>query len=228
MIYFYKSILKLLIFINIFLFSISTAYAATYTYTSTPFTTIASAPYSTGMQITFTFTTAVPIPPNTVDFDLKTGATSWTAFDGVNTIDDTNGLFLTHQDAFVSTDASGAISDNNVTVAEAPEATVLGDTRNTIWINSATGTGAADRGILNGVCITINVSSGLCEFYSSFDPNTSTFLPQGGTFNVQGTWAAQLDTKPKPVPSLTSWALLILILSLLFLSQKNSLLLNRK
>lgn len=70
----------------------SHANAETYIYTGKNFTS-ANGDYTTNMQVTGSITTSSPIPPNSINFDIGTIATSWSFFDGVQTISDADGVF---------------------------------------------------------------------------------------------------------------------------------------
>lgn len=86
--------------------------AETYTYTAPNYHT-AAPPYTTAMAIAGSFTTSSPIPPSSIDFDLRPIVTSWSFSDGVNTQTEANsglwdlaGLFP----PIASTDADGNIT----------------------------------------------------------------------------------------------------------------------
>jgi hypothetical protein len=86
--------------------------AETYTYTGPNYHT-ANPPYTTDIGITGSFTTSSAIPPNSVDFDLRPIATSWSFSDGVNTQTEANSGLWDIAGAFppiASTDADGNIT----------------------------------------------------------------------------------------------------------------------
>jgi uncharacterized repeat protein (TIGR01451 family) len=90
------------------------ACAATYTYTGLPFNFV-SAPYTTSMSITGSFTTASPLPANMPITDIGPNGsnlvTAWSFNDGINTYTMANSVVLPQPGTFrIATDASGSIT----------------------------------------------------------------------------------------------------------------------
>jgi len=107
----------------------SHAYAETYIYTGKNYTD-ANGSYTTDMRITGSITTSAPIPPNSIKFDISDIATSWSFFDGVQTISNVDGVFHTFS-AFspkFTTDGDGNITKADLWVSDNPVATAVGQT----------------------------------------------------------------------------------------------------
>ena len=76
-----------------------------YNYTGSDYT-IAGAPYTTSMDMTWTFSVASPLSDNLNDSDISSEITSWQFTDGVGTYDSSDAILNT---AEISTGSTGAI-----------------------------------------------------------------------------------------------------------------------
>ena len=134
----------------------SFGYAATYTYTGEYFYEV-GAPYTTDMRVTASITTSSPIPPNSTNLDISAILTSWSANDGIQTINNTNGvIYPTVPPTDFSTDASGNITAGKFTAIISPIGTVVGDTDDFIWISY-------DLAAKDQVCTHVSFSLGICD-----------------------------------------------------------------
>ena len=170
----------------------SYAYAEVYTYTGNNFTSVFG-PYTTAMRVTGTITTSVPIPPNSVTFDPSGILTSWSFNDGVNTINNVNGVFHPLSAPRVDTDASGNITAAGFIAFSSPMPTAIGDEHVLITTSFS-----LDTGLTDAICV--SVSEGFC--------NASNGL--GASVSSSGVWVTVPE--PAPVPSMSQWSLMLLTL----------------
>lgn len=161
----------------------SNAFAETYTYTGKNFTS-ANGDYTTSMQVTGSITTSSPIPPNSINFDIRSIATSWSFFDGVQTISDADGVFHSFS-AFApkfTTDGDGNIVKADVWVSDDPVATEVNQTNKYI---ATMASGGFDHGVSLAKCTT--VTDGICTAYL--------FGPRGLVNGVPGVWAIEAPVR---------------------------------
>lgn len=148
------------------------AYAATYTYTGEYFYE-AGAPYTTDMRVTALITTSSPIPPNSTNLDISGILTSWSANDGIQTINNTNGVMYPNvPPTSFSTDTSGNITAGKFTAIISPIGTVVGDTDDFIWISY-------DLAAKNHVCTHVSFSLGICDEHGFSSRNYGLAEPTG-------------------------------------------------
>jgi len=174
-----KKLIQSLLAIS-FVFSLN-AFATTYTYTGNNYT-IAIGQYTTAMRITGSIETSVPIPPDSTNFDIRSIASSWSFFDGLQTIDSSNGVFHPSFSTTTSTDASGNITRADIWVGDDPIGTQVNDTNNTIQTSFSTNYEAASIG---AKCT--GLTSGVCTLYN-WGPS------RGLRFDPPGTWVTEVDT----------------------------------
>ncbi len=171
------------------------AYATTYTYTGDNFTQ-ASGAYTQSMRVTGTLVTSSPIPPN-YEGDISGILTSWSFYDGVQTIDSSNGELSPGYPPLVSTNEQGVIVESFLAFFLSPIATAVGDTDSYIGVIFG-----ISGGVVGAVCLT--VSEGVCDTYQE-----PTSIGQAGS---PGTWEGGVALTP--VPTLTQWSLILLALVL--------------
>ena len=178
----------------------SYAHAVTYTYTGSNYTTT-NGMYTPAMRVAGTFTTSAPVPPNSTDYDISGILTSWSFNDGVQTIDNMNGVFHPNPlfPPLVTTDASGNITSTALFFHRVPIATVLGAEDDFVWITSST-----DIVVVDAPCV--NVIDGYCVSWSSAGPDWAQSL-------VSGAWVTS-DLPSVPIPTMTQWSLMLLALLL--------------
>jgi hypothetical protein len=177
----------------------SYAHAVTYTYTGQNYTT-ANGMYMPAMRVTGTFTTSTPVPPNSTDYDISGILTSWSFNDGVQTIDNMNGVFHPNPlfPPLVTTDASGNITSTSLFFHRVPIATVLGVEDDFIWIGSFRATATIDA-----PCVV--VTDGYCDGWG---------IPADwAQSSVTGVWVTS-DLPSKPIPTMSQWSLMLLALLL--------------
>ncbi len=198
---------RVLFGIIVFFTFVNTAQAVTYFYSGEEFVQVFG-DYDTTMSVTGSITTSSPIPPNSVDFDISTIATQWSFSDGVQTIDNLNGVFHNAPDFApkVQTDAAGNITSALITVAIAPLATVVNELDSLIGIFP----GFGDQALKDGVCT--SVIAGACTGYG--------FGVNDAVSNTEGSWT--VFASAEAIPSLSIWALFLLILLLGILVYKHS------
>ena len=205
-----KNISSLILLVGFYVASYSAVMADTYIYEGKNFSMAATGAYDSTMNVTGTITTSVPIPDNSVDFDIGTIATSWTFFDGVQTIDNTNGVF--HPNSFLrpkfTTNGSGQVTFVKMLVVKPPVAVTTSQFNDLIGIVS----NLRDDAILQAPCI--NVTGPTCASYSTNSVNIGV-APPGGT------WTRLISLPPPPagpsttpIPALGAWGLLLMSLVL--------------
>ena len=138
------------------------ANAEVYSYTGSLFSA-ASGVYTNTMRITGSITTSVPIPLNSIDFNIATIATSWSFSDGVQTITSADGVNDAQPSVPVRFDTDGA---GNITAAliwfyDDPITTVIGGTNKLIGLFDN-----AAQSFASIVATCVNLSSGVCENYT--------------------------------------------------------------
>ena len=156
----------------------SHASAETYHYTGNNFT-IAIGQYTTQMQVTGSITTSVPIPPNSIDFDIRTIMTSWTFSDGLQTITNENGVYHPSFSTKFSTDGTGNIFRGDVWVGDDPLGTVIGDKNNIIQTSF---TGGIDAGMIQAACT--EPVTNPCMTYA-FGPDRGLLFGSPGTWTIE-------------------------------------------
>jgi len=164
----------------------SDANAETYIYTGKNYTN-ANGDYTTAMRITGSITTSSPIPPNSIDFDIRTIATSWSFFDGVQTISDADGVFHSFS-AFApkfTTDGDGNITQADVWVSDDPVATEVNQTNRYIATIASGFPSGFDHGVSLAKCTT--VTNGICTAYL--------FGPRGYVDGVPGPWTIEAPVR---------------------------------
>jgi hypothetical protein len=86
------------------------------------------------MRITGSFTTSIPIPPNSSYYDIAPIMTSWSFSDGLQTITSASGQFRPSSPPHVTTDSQGNITDTFLLFWDFPIATQVGDRVSSIWV----------------------------------------------------------------------------------------------
>ena len=161
----------------------SHANAETYIYTGKNYTD-ANGDYTTDMRVTGSITTSAPIPPNSIKFDISDIATSWSFFDGVQSISNVDGVFHTFS-AFspkFTTDGDGNITKADLWVSDNPVATVVGqDNRYIATFPSTDLSVGFDHGVSLARCTLIQ--EGVCSAYL--------FGPRGLVNGVPGPWTIE-------------------------------------
>lgn len=195
------------------------AFATTYNYVGSNFTVgNVTAPYTTSMRVTGSITTSSPIPPNTTITLSNPLVTSWTFNDGVIILNNTNSSIDSGAPGF-TTDASGAIINVGMAVrGQNPLPTALGGLTNIIYIlhNFPVLGAGFDAGLQSVPCT--GTAGGICYQYDEPVAASSGATADifGGLNGQQGVWSIQAEN----VPSLSTWGIILLVLSLLFFSQK--------
>jgi len=173
------------------------AHAVTYTYTGDNFTR-ANGVYTPAMRVTGTFTTSALVPPNRTDYDISGILTSWSFFDGVQTINSSNGTFKPPRPPLVTTDAFGGITSTSFYFYRVPIATVVGAENDLIWIGRF-----QDFAALDALCD--RVTDGYCDVWA--------FAADRAVSSVRGAWVTS-DLPSKPIPTMSQWSLMLLALML--------------
>lgn len=158
------------------------AHAATYTYTGAYYDAMYGGNYTADMRITGSFTTSSPIPPNSLNIDVSGIATSWSFNDGLQTINNVNGVFDPEFIPRVNTDASGNISRGTFFLFLSPIPTVIGGKASKIEINGTT-TWGDSWGIKDATCT--GGTEGGCGGLDYHDYGWST---------SPGTWVTTVET----------------------------------
>ncbi len=182
--------------IMVTLLASSNVYAVVYNYTGLNFNDVSGA-YTTSMRVTGSFSTSTPIPPNSVNFDATGIVTSWSFSDGLQTIDNTNGVIGSNSFIF-TTDGAGNITAADIFVVSSPLATEVGQTEDII----GTFTLGNDHAAIDAVCAA--VSDGICNIFGK--PEDLAFADNTG---VWARLAATVD-----IPTLSTWGIAALILLL--------------
>lgn len=214
-------ITSLLSTISFFLLSTS-VFATTYSYVGSNFIAgQVTLPYTTSMHLTGSITTSLPIPPNSSISLTDPIVTSWSFNDGVQTLNNTNSSNFPPPfiQSSLSTDASGAISFAIINIGETPIPTALGQFGNAISLahNFPSNTQGIAAGRMGLECTAS--AGGVCTAYN-FNGSTShgATAPWGQFNNQLGSWSRSIQAEN--VPSLSTWGIILLVLSLLFFSQK--------
>jgi hypothetical protein len=188
-----KRILRSLVVLSLLLSGY--AYATTYTFTGTNYESV-SGSYTTAMRVTGSITTSSPIPPNSVNIDISGILTSWSFFDGVQTISSVNGVTSPHQPPTAATNASGTIIGVVIHAYSKPVATVVGQPQNYILL-------IAFQNISRHGSVCANVRpNGFCGAAQFGD---------AGVTNTAGVWQTVAST---PIPTMSQWSLILLTLLL--------------
>jgi len=177
------------------------AHAVTYTYTGQNYTYV-EPPYTTDMKVTGSFTTSTPIPPNSSDYDFSAILTSWSLNDGLQTIDNTNGVFSPNRPPSVTTDDTGTITTIRFWGFTPPVSTIVGDTDSYIRLNPPRSI-AASGGSQDIDCTFLN--NGFCWGWGSTGITAFT--------RDEGVWVTS-DLPSTPIPTMTQWSLMLLALML--------------
>jgi len=177
----------------------SYAYAVTYTYTGANYTD-ANGAYTTAMRMTGIFTTSSPIPPNFAG-DISGIITSWSFSDGVQTINNTNGLFHPNFPPAATTDASGNLTSAKLLIHRVPISTTIGGTEDFIWTS-----GPINIAVVDAVCQSVN--DGYCDNWNESSDWASSDVP--------GIWETYIPptTLTTPIPTMAQWALMLMALLL--------------
>ncbi len=187
-------------FIVLALLASSNVYAVVYNYTGPNFTNVSGA-YTTSMRVTGSFSTSSPIPPNSDDFDATGIVTSWSFFDGLQSINSTNGVIYPNSFLF-TTDGTGNITEAEIAVVDSPLATQVGQTNDVITI-STSGLNASDSAGIDLVCTA--VTNGICSDAAQSQDYAT----------VDATGAAWTQvTVTVDIPTLSTWGIAALILLL--------------
>jgi len=180
------------------------ANAATYTFTGNNFTSV-NGVYTTAMKITGSVTTSVPIPPNSTEYDISGILTSWSFFDGVQTINNTNGTLNPLWPPAITTDSMGNITQGRLFVLVNPIATEVGQLNS--YISLDFGTLALDdrEDLVKKDAECLSVVNGFCATHTS---------PHFGYNDmVGGVWVTS-DPPSVPIPAMSQWSLMLLALLL--------------
>lgn len=174
----------------------SHAFAETYSYTGAKFTDVRGE-YTTDMRVTGTIVTSKPIPPDVVQFDIRNILTSWSFHDGVQTIDNVNGLFdpdPTEGNPWVSTDNTGNIIQARLVMFLYPRGKDVGDVDSYIIIGYGIPRGW-NQAMKDGVC------NYLFEDYcTGYEKDNLAFVPGG-------IWVKRVPVPP--IPTLSHLSLLL-------------------
>lgn len=195
----------------------SASFAETYTYTGPSYNT-ASSPYTTDMSVSGSFTTSSAIPPSSVDFDLRPIVTSWSFFDGLNTLTEANSEFWDLGGAFppiASTDADGNITAAILLLHSPVMPHEVGDVIDRLQIRSD----ALSANALNDTVCTA-VTDDFCDSYT-----WSTSEAQYAAADL-GAWetgaSAPLPPEPpiatSPIPTMSMYGVAFTILGLLLVA----------
>ena len=165
-----------------------------YTYSGNNYT-IVDSPYTTSMRLTGWFEINSPIPPNTpYPTQLSAAIISYSFFDGVNTLTNSNSGFV--GGAWFATDAQG-----NITVWEINLSGPVPAAINTP-VNMITTNLGSDVVDTNANCVDVN--NEICENVSQLN----------GAFSYNpGTWAMQIISD-RAVPTMNEWGMIIMSLIL--------------
>ncbi|MEM8962521.1 MAG: hypothetical protein AAGD38_13640 [Acidobacteriota bacterium] len=165
-----NQMVKLLLLVSLVsMAGMATAEPTTYTYTGNPFDTVTGPPYTTSNAITGSVTTAAPLPRNLPLSDQRALVTSFSFTDGVQTRTDGDSEILLFE---VATDDAGNLVSWAITFTSAPLATMVGEIRDTMDINSTIDQGGT------GACVL--VTNGLCSSFS--------LTVFGNVLNMPGMW----------------------------------------
>lgn len=177
------------------------ANATTYNYTGTNFIDGLGS-YTSGMSVTGSITTSSPIPENSVNYDITPLISSWTFFDGLQTISSTNGGSIAYNPniplplAF-NTDALGNITFAQIQMHAGPWTETTGSTNNFITVRPEEAEVLIDlecTEVFNGICSLYEVGPGVGGFSS-------------GAIALEGSWET---TVAPPIPTISVWGLGIL------------------
>jgi len=177
----------------------SYAYAEVYSYIGPKYEDV-NGQYTTDMRITGKLVTSSPIPPNVGGYDISGILTGWSFFDGVQTINSTNGTVHPSSPPWVNTDASGNITSGFFYILRTPIATVVGGLLDLIYIVPSWNYSA-----VGALCIT--VPDGICRGWDGNQTDSSAQVVQNGV------WVTS-DLPSTPIPTLSQWTLMLLALML--------------
>lgn len=180
------------------------AAATTYSFTGQPYSS-ATGLYTTAMNITGSFTTAAPLPPNMAGTQIGPGGsnlvTSWSFFDGVSTFNNSNSMLLYGGASYftVATDAAGNISSFVIGFMSPQGPHTVGQPINAIFVSPSTqATTAQPCGRING--------SGVCDAINANGANYAEVA-------AGGAWATRA-TPAVPVPATSNTLLVLMALGL--------------
>lgn len=166
-----------------------------YTYTGNNFT-IVDSPYTTSMRLSGWIEMNSPIPPTTpYPTELKAAITSYSFFDGVNTLTQNNSSIA--GGAYFATDALGNITQWEINLSS-PVPAAISTPVNMITTNSS-----SDVVDTNSNCVQVNDE--ICDSVSQLN----------GAFSYNsGTWAKQVITDIG-IPTMNEWGMIIMSLMLI-------------
>jgi hypothetical protein len=179
--------------------------SATYTFTGPQFTTFTGIGYTPAMRVTGSFTTVVPLPPNMPNTNIAAQVTSYSFFDGVNTIasSDPNSVVLSF---FATTDGAGQLTSAATLDVERWVTTPgVGNLFNFIFIDNG---GGESGGVTNAQCASLSGSA--CTGYITLLGSGSTSLASPGV------WTSAISSIT--VPTLQPWGIVILALLVMTLA----------
>lgn len=178
------------------------AYATTYNFTGQNYTNVDGV-YTTAMKITGSITTSIPIPPNSIQHDISGILASWSFFDGVQTINSTNGTLNPLWPPAITTDSMGNITIGRFFFLVTPIATEVGQINSYISLGFGVD-GWEDQAKKDAECLV--VENGFCKGHNS--PNF------GYGYTVVGVWNTEVAATPIPTMSQQSLILLTLLLGM--------------
>ncbi len=168
-----------------------------------------SAPYTTAMKVTGSFTTATPLPANMPLTAIATNGsnlvTAWSFNDGVQNFTNANSaLYGNYEASFqVATDAAGQISSYSITLLSPPTPHFVNQTLANLVLNDTETLTVADA-----TCTIVNAID-LC---SSINQAAAT---QSGRYPGKGTWTMVAEAATvASVPALAPVSLVLLALAL--------------
>jgi hypothetical protein len=135
---------------------------ATYSFAGPFFTTFLGSGYTAAMRVTGSFTTLAPLPINMPNTNIAAQVTSYSFFDGVNTIASSDPKSVISI-FYATTDGAGQItSAANISVQRWATTPGLGNRYNQIVISSSAG--GVSQGMSNADCAILSVS--VCGGYT--------------------------------------------------------------
>ena len=141
-------------------------FAETYIYSGKPFTTRLGQYSAIGdMRVTGFIRTELPIPPNSINFDLRPMNPVFSFSDGVQTITNENGEFHPTFSTRISTDGTGNITRADIWNGDSPIGTEEDAMNNIIQTSFSTN---FDAGLVQATCTVVTDS--ICTAYS-FGPD---------------------------------------------------------
>lgn len=183
--------------------------AETYSYSGVNYHS-ATAPYTTDMAVSGSFTTSSDIPPDSDNYDLRPIITSWSFYDGVNTLTDADSELWDIGGGFppvASTDSEGNITAIILLFHSPPVPHAIDDVIDRLQIRSD----ANYAHVLNDTICT-NVTDDFCDGY------TWSTEPQTAQADL-GSWSKGESAPPNvattAIPTMPAYGLVITALGLL-------------